>query len=301
MNLDPSLMLKNVAETYKSMQPTAPDNTLLNTLIAGIVNKPADPMLAHLLEQQKQDREDRRAEAQRQEERERAREAREQAARDAAAAALKPKSFLEQLEEMEAVARRVLPKGGREVKTDAMDYVMRIGEKLVEAAPGLLAAWRLGTIGPQPVAGFNGPTADAPRSHPPYNQPAAPQAALTAEIHQPHEGAADLTPEMQARLQVVIEKYGPLIQNVAMTMIDHFKHETGFYFRDWFIERKGIELYHELQEATGAELMTAAAQEHGFLRVQLAPPDKLLAFLEQFFIEPGNEPEGTFEEETAKS
>jgi hypothetical protein len=121
-------------------------------------------------------------------------------------------------------------------------------------------------------------------------EPAAAPADATPAADAAPQPAGSSEEQERTRLQAILNKYQQLISAVAPFLIDQYKSGlTGYDFRDWFISRHGILNWTGLKDECGADDLTKLAQLHPHLKVALAPPDKLLAFLQDVFTEPGQE------------
>jgi hypothetical protein len=99
------------------------------------------------------------------------------------------------------------------------------------------------------------------------------------------------------RITFVLQKHGATIQKCIPFMEDLFKTgQTGYDLRDWFISREGLIKWTELKNDCGAETLCALAQGNPLLRAMFQPPEKLLAFLTEFFTEHGAEPDGVVDD-----
>ena len=220
-------------------------------------------------------------------------------------------SIVDQLQELFGVAKlfgfKIPGAAGatKEGETNWADVTDRVVDKLGDHVPLLIEAIRERN-NPQAggVSGFRIPGPTARPAATVADQPAAAEATPTAETAAPAadgtpaaEGAQPvaqptITPEQQQRYQAILDTHGQLIKAVAPFMIDKFKQETGYDFRDWFIKRHGEVRWGALREQAGAQTLTDLAQMNDFLRIALAPPEKLLQFFNEFFTPVGEEPPG---------
>jgi len=227
------------------------------------------------------------------------------------------KGIVAQLQELLPVAKLLGFKipgvaGSKEgTETNWADVTGQVVDKLSDHVPLIIDAIRSRNDGPgqNGVSGFRIPVTARPaatvvehQAQPAATDPAAAPAtaAAPAEGTPPAEGAADvpqITPEKQAYYQEVLNQWGQLIQAVTPFMIDQFKQGNGYQFRDWFLARHGEVRWGALREQVGAQTLCELAQMHTFLKVALAPPEKLLEFLNEFFTTPGEEPAGVTVEE----
>jgi hypothetical protein len=127
------------------------------------------------------------------------------------------------------------------------------------------------------------------------NRQASGQTAAPAPAQEtaPAQEAANMTDDQkkEQRVKALLQRYGQLIQLIAPIMVDHFRsHYSGYDFRNWFLDRHGLLNWTGLKDEGGAELLTEIAQAHPMLKTALAPPERLLAFLAEFFTERGQEP-----------
>lgn len=182
--------------------------------------------------------------------------------------------------------------------TNWADVTDRVVDKLGDHLPLVIDAIRNRSAEPggSGVAGFRipGPARAAAAAETPAPEAAATPAAAAATVTDPPaEGEAvaePITKEKQALYQSVLDTWGQLIQAVTPFMIDKFKQENGYAFRDWFIQRHGQVRWGALREQVGAQIFTELAQMHAFLKTALAPPEKFREFMDEFFTMPGEEP-----------
>ena len=170
------------------------------------------------------------------------------------------------------------------------EVAVQVVDKLTNAIPYAFDIFKNRQNTPPGQAGFE--LAPRPQYQPPVQQ-APPQAADDGTQQTPAPAAASAEEEeTRRRLQGHLNKYQQLITAVAPFLIDQYKSGlTGYDFRDWFISRHGILNWTGLKDEVGAGDLTALAQLHPHLKVALAPPEKLFAFLTDLFTEPGQEPE----------
>jgi hypothetical protein len=213
------------------------------------------------------------------------------------------KSLREEITEMMTVAKMMSPKTAAAPDDANTSQWMDIANKVLDHAPTFLAAFMNGRAAP--------PAATAPRPQtqgfPPRPNAVAPTAENTpaaAPAAAPEGDQANMpqvSTEQQARFEQILATYGELIQQVSAIMIDKYRAgETGYEFRDWFIDRKGIDNYNSFRDGCTAEDLTALAQTHPVLKVALAPQEKLIGFLTEFFTMPGDEPEDDDNKEPAE-
>jgi hypothetical protein len=214
--------------------------------------------------------------------------------RDARLAAA-PKSIIEQLKELLPMAKEMLSLTGTgrgEKSNPWAEVLTSVVDKLGEHVPTIVDAFKNGGGG---SGGFrlNGPQPQAqPQPGAAQPQPAAPDTPIDPE--------SVLTKEQQMKMQTIIQNFGALIQQVTPFLIDHFTtNMTGFDFRDWFLARYGMNNWTALRVQVGAQDLCDLAQHHDMLKQALAPPEKLLVFLNEFFTPEGEEPEGAVDRGTA--
>jgi hypothetical protein len=172
------------------------------------------------------------------------------------------------------------------------EVAIQVVDKLSNAIPYAFDMFKNRQNTPPGQAGFE--LAPRPQYQPPVQQapPAAPQDADATQRPPAPAAASTEEEETRRRLQGHLNKYQQLITAVAPFLIDQYKSGlTGYDFRDWFISRHGILNWTGLRDEVGAGDLTALAQLHPHLKVALAPPEKLFAFLTEVFTEPGQEPE----------
>lgn len=181
--------------------------------------------------------------------------------------------------------------GSADAGPDWGSVAVQVIDKLADHVPAMIDLWRAsketpGTIGAgnwnlNRTAQPQTTTAPAPNV---TTQPAAASTAATAAA------GPELSEEERTRLQTILVKYGKLIEAVAPFLVDQYRAGlTGYDFRDWFKSRHGALVWNALKTEVGAEQLCALAQQHPHLKAALAPPERLLAFLQDFFTEDGEE------------
>ena len=214
----------------------------------------------------------------------------------------KTRGFLEELLDnlpkvQQLAASLGFKKGTGHESTDWGSVVSSTVDKLSDHVPLILDAIRSRD---NPAAGVGGWGALQPRPVPRATRPpssaANPNDTVAGDPAAAAAGAGgngEPSEEDKQRMQAMLSKYGGLIGAVAPFLIDQYKAGlTGYDFRDWFLSRHGMLNWTGLRDEVGPENLTGLAQFHPHLKVALAPPERLLAFLKEFFTEPGQEPAG---------
>ena len=75
----------------------------------------------------------------------------------------------------------------------------------------------------------------------------------------------------------LFSKYGALIQSVGQILVDHFQNLSGGEFREWLIERKGLDLWNTFRADVTPELLTEAVTSHPQLKAIFTPLRVLMA------------------------
>jgi hypothetical protein len=207
-----------------------------------------------------------------------------------------PRSFMEEVKELVPALKELAPllglraAGRASDETDWGNVAITAIDKLSEHVPLFIQAIRDRNGERPPVVAW--PLIDNPpkkETTSPGNATAPPGGATTEPS--PAASATDEEQRARATAKTILAKYGPLIQAIAPFMVDQYKGGlTGYDFRDWFLSRHGSLNWTGLRDECGAENLVALAQMHPHLKVALAPPERLLVFLKDFFIEPGQEP-----------
>jgi hypothetical protein len=162
--------------------------------------------------------------------------------------------------------------------------------------PVIQAALQRGGSGtPTQPQGWQPPTVTpqiaAPQQQP---QPAQAQQEGQPEMSQLTPEERKAVDEMNAKMQACWAKHQQLITQVAPFVMDRFKAgETGFDLRDWFLHRHGRLIWANFRDDSGPEVLTALTGLHPVLKTIMTPPDAVLLYFQEFFTEPGQEPEGT--------
>jgi hypothetical protein len=229
--------------------------------------------------------------------------------RIAAAAQAKPRNFLEEVREFLPALKEINSSLGMGPKssnghTDWGSIIGNVVEKIGDRIPELAQAYMFsmqhkaatapnGTATPKPKARV------LPIGAGNGTQPAAEASTGTTRIATPDGKTMDVPTEQieeeQDRMQKILDKYGPLIMDVAPTLVDKFAHENGYNFREWFIDRHTLETWQQLKDECGPHRLAALAQWHPIMKVKLAPPEDLIVFLTEFFTVRGQEPAGVEE------
>jgi hypothetical protein len=210
------------------------------------------------------------------------------------------RSIVEEIKEILPIfdtVKQIVPRATRGAEPSAWTEIL---SRFVDVLPGAIAAFsaNTGNMNPAAAGAFQMPAVPRPApAAPPLQQappPAAPPPApQTHTPESPDMQAQQIDPATQERYQRIVQTYGQAITEVAMHMVDCFKHQTGYDFRDWIISRRGLVFWRQLKEdAGGAQAgatMTGLSQMNTFLRTQLTPVPDVENFFRQFFTEDGEE------------
>jgi hypothetical protein len=204
-----------------------------------------------------------------------------------------PKSAIDQLVELEPVVTKLRGlfggRGGQPQQTDdrPTDWwdVLKSGvERLVDVAPQIVQAITWKTAGGSPPVN-------------PWQMTPAPQLAAA---HSPFQNGAQptaqaaVTEQEKQQLYALFQKYGQLIQECLPFLLDHYKNDLGgFAFRDWFLDRKGSNLYAGMRDEIGKEKLIMLAKLNPQLWAQLEPHEEFSIFVDEFFTPVGQEPDDT--------
>lgn len=222
-----------------------------------------------------------------------------------------PKDFFETVQERMPILERLFGGGGGKA-----DWRTMLAEGLTEvaksAAPVAIAlAGRImspagaqqhpGGPGPGPIPRFPLPSpVNAPSGSAPASSTTIPMSAEPAAYAPP--AAAHNNPSSSAEGQVLnpvlLAKYQGVIESSLTFMIDQYRAgDDGYFFRDWFIKRKGIDWWAGLKREVGTAGLVMVAKLDANIWANLQPEDKLTAWLDQFFTDQGAEPEGYFDDD----
>ncbi len=214
----------------------------------------------------------------------------------------KPVNFIDQVRELVPALKELntslgIGTGKHSSGTDWGAVVGGVFEKLSDNLPTIIAF-----MANQARSAAANPGAQSwPQGQPGRALGAAPQPAAnpSAPQAQPVELPPGVTIEQAQQeeriLQGLLDRYGPLIMECAPFIVDQFQTANGYDFRDWFLERKGNDTWTALKNECGAERLAALSQLHPVMKQKLAPMEKFVAFLKEFFTPVGEEPEGAFE------
>ena len=211
----------------------------------------------------------------------------------------KQPTLREKLEEIKE-AMSLMGRGKPEAKaeTDWGQIAVQVAEKFAPAVPALIFALTRGKDQPAPAPAPVFRAGPRPPSEAAAPAPQLAPAPAPAAIREPlPEGVTpELVQQEQERLITLWNKHGELINEMMPFMINAFENETGYDFRDFFISRKGLQLYNAFRfDAGGTDAparIIALVQLNPEASKRLSPTDKLQAFLTAFFTPQGEEPEG---------
>lgn len=197
-----------------------------------------------------------------------------------------PKSVVEQLTELEPVVEKFVERFQQ--RSGNKGIWEGIAEKAMDSLPDVIGLVKDGMSRSapqqtQPQPGLSGPAPALPQPQAQAQQP-APQAQPTG------------TPEeqQQKHLEEMFKKWQGHILQISGQLVDHFKRfSTGFDFRDWYLESWGRYRWNDLTRDLPMDMLFSILAQHPALSVELQPQEKLHQFLQDFYIKPGEEPEGT--------
>jgi hypothetical protein len=171
--------------------------------------------------------------------------------------------------------------------TDWGDVALKIGQQLLAVVPQFISYHQWNEQRKEAAAkGQPAPPPPPVQTAPPG---IAPPPGVTTAAGMPDEFSEE---EKQA-MMAAFAKYGALLNEVGPILQDHFTAGlTGYELRDWFLDRKGVQQWRELRKDISVKTMVQLSQLSPVLKEKLQPVERLEKFLEQFFTEPGQEPEG---------
>ena len=184
---------------------------------------------------------------------------------------------------------------GAPTKGDLTEVLTTVVEKVGDHIPLLVDAWSRSKDPAAAPAANGGFKLDAPKkaktAETTTGEPSKTTASATTETAAADEPA--LTDEERAQLQGILNKFGTVLQQVALFMIDQYKDPdlTGFDFRDWFIRRQGIQWWADMRNECGADNLVKLIQMHAGLRGALQPKERLHGWLHEFFTPQSDGPE----------
>ena len=179
------------------------------------------------------------------------------------------KGILEQLEEGMPIIDKIVAKFS--TRTSKSDIWQNITEKAVDQIPDLIQLGHdlLKKPAPQP------------------QQQRQQSQGLPPAQAQPPTPTAEMTPDQQTqqRLQWILQKHQEHLFSIAPTIIEYFKVGDGFGLRDWYLPLHGLLNWADLRRDITPELLTNILSAHAFLKTELAPPERLTTFFEEFFTD----------------
>jgi hypothetical protein len=228
-----------------------------------------------------------------------------------AAPAAAPKTLLEQIREIVPAVSEIKDVLGlkgtaaRVSDTNWGDVLTEVIDKLSDHVPLFYEMWRgsqgqNGQPGAAPSARWQLPASEKranvvdaqPAAAQPAAQPAAAQPAAPAG-EQAKEEVPTMAADKRARYAAILKQWGGAIESVGPFMLDHFTAGlSGYTFRDWFISRKGIDVFSAFCRDVAPEDLTELAGLHAVLKIMMRPPEKVLQFFSEFLTAPGDEPPG---------
>ena len=170
-------------------------------------------------------------------------------------------------------------KTGDVIASTVGDIVTKIVDKAADLGPAIIGAYQFGKQKELEIAIHGQKPAANPR---PWEfQPGAPPPAATpAPISTAPPAAPPPAPLPTGPMtpQLLFAKWGNLIREIFPQLQDSFKHESGDDFRDWFLDRKGADLWAAFKKDATPELLTQLTQMAPDLKVIFTPEDKVLLF-----------------------
>lgn len=273
------------------MTPKAPpkDDTVLNTLITKLLDKsltptppPDNSAMERIFKMQDDTLQELRKEI---------RELRNKEA-------VPQKSIIEQFIEIRPQIKELVDAFA--TKAAKTDLWATLAEKGIEQIPDLIELGRdfmkkpdQQQNGKQPAAGI----AAAPTT----------TATVTADATKPPEQMTQ--DEKAAHVDQLWRKWSRRLLDISTKLIEEFTiQDQGYSFRDWYVELYGKLNWAELRRDLGGldeqgtihpELVTNMYHAHEQLRKALSPPQRLTAFLVEFFTNFGEEKDVTVEDPAA--
>lgn len=139
----------------------------------------------------------------------------------------------------------------------------------------------------------NGIPAAQPQAQAAAPPPQGPPPATAATEPQPDQ--PELT-EQQKLFQAAAQKWGGFILFVSQHMVAEFKKDEeghgGYYFRDWLLEMHGRLRWADLRREVGPVFLASMIAQHPGLSAEMGPEEARVAFVNDFFTVPGEEPDG---------
>ena len=170
-------------------------------------------------------------------------------------------------------------KTGDVIASTVGDVITKVIEKAADLGPAIIGAYQFGKQKELEIAIHGQKPAANPR---PWEfQPGAPPPAATpAPISTAPPAAPPPAPLPTGPMtpQLLFAKWGNLIREIFPQLQDSFKHESGDDFRDWFLDRKGADLWAAFKKDATPELLTQLTQMAPDLKVIFTPEDKVLLF-----------------------
>lgn len=218
-------------------------------------------------------------------------------------------TFSEQLREFTTVFTEVAPSLGfskrgtpgvqnnppnetEQVVSTIGNVITQVLEKGAVYVPLLQQAMARGNGPPPPQPGWTPPATQIPAApvNPPQQPTPAPQETIDMSTMTPEQ--RDAVKALDAKMQACWVKHQALITQLVPFVVDRFKaKETGYEFRDWFLDRYGRFVWSQFRDDSGPEVLTTLSGLHPYLKTVLGPPDLVLQYFQEFFTEQGQEPE----------
>lgn len=180
---------------------------------------------------------------------------------------------------------------GNSITEAVIDVAGKVIDKLADVAPSAIAAYQFGK---QKEAEIEQIKANAPKNRPwEFGADKTPAVAGPVASPNPAPPAAAAPPMEQVPMtaQRLFTKYAALIQSIGPILIDHFQGSDGIAFQDWFLDRKGREVFNAFRADATPELLTEAVTAHPNLKLIFQPEEKVLQFFSDLLSDPDDEEE----------
>ena len=160
------------------------------------------------------------------------------------------------------------------------DIVTKVVDKAADLAPAIIQAYQFGKQADLQIAQHGQQKAANPRPWE-FQANAAPIATApppAPPLAPPPVAAPAPIPTGPMTPQLLFQKWGNLIREIFPQLQDFFRNQTGDDFRDWFLDRKGGDLWASFKKDATPELLTALTQMAPELKAVFTPEDKVLLF-----------------------
>lgn len=175
--------------------------------------------------------------------------------------------------------------------TDWADVALKFGQQLFAVVPQFISYVQWNEARKEAQAhGKPAPPPPVQQTAPPGIPPPGQPSAATGQP----DDSDNFTEEEKQAMMAAFAKYGQLLNDVGPILQDNFTAGlTGYDFRDWFLDRKGVQMWRDLRNDIPVKTLVNLSQLSPVMKEKLRPVERLEKFLEQFYTEPGQEPEGS--------